>query len=105
MQLSDGVVMGILSFSGRPGWLDYTSTDFTECQHFLSSIQIYVNRILHEWDAYRNEPNLHLSTNDLEFALSLGWSPHPSLKSSLQSLHIYSTELPEGKACLKLQNV
>ena len=67
--------MGILIFSERPGWLNYSSTESTDCQRFLSSLQVYVHRILHEWDTYRTEPNLYVSTNDLEFALSRGWNP------------------------------
>ena len=67
--------MGFLEFSERPGWLNYSSNESPDCQRFLSSLQVYVHRILHDWDNYRTEPNLHVSTNDLEFALSRGWIP------------------------------
>jgi SNF2 family DNA or RNA helicase len=69
-----GGEMGFLKASERPGWLEYSSTDSSDCQRFLSSIQVHLPRVLHEWDRFRDSI-LQVSTNDLEFALSRGWIP------------------------------
>ena len=67
--------MGVLKFSHRPGWLEFSSDDSEECQHFLSTMQVFLNRISHEWDSYRPNLNLYVYTNEIEFILSRGWSP------------------------------